>query len=60
MSKSYSQFKLEDVRELGIELGKTQFLKLEGNRCSLDPQIFYHNELPKLLGVLRYVVDFYE
>ena len=34
-----------------------QFLKLEGNVCTLDEARYYTLELPKLLGVLQHIVD---
>lgn len=34
-----------------------QFLKLEGNVCTLDEARYYTLGLPKLLGVLQHVVD---
>ncbi len=37
-----------------------QFLRLENNNCIHDTDIFYLNDLPKLLGVLQHIVDFYK
>jgi hypothetical protein len=37
-----------------------QFLKLEDNFCIRDTEIFYLNNLPKLLGALQSIVDFYK
>jgi hypothetical protein len=37
-----------------------QFLKLENKFCVRDTEIYYLNNLPKLLGVLQYIVDFHK
>ena len=34
-----------------------QFLRLEGNYCILDSDIYYLNDLPKLLGILQFIVN---
>jgi hypothetical protein len=35
-----------------------QFLKLEGQKCTLDSDIYYLNNLPELLGVIQKIVNF--
>ncbi len=35
-----------------------QFMKLEGNVCTLDETRYYTLELPRLLGVLQCIVDY--
>ena len=34
-----------------------KFLQLIGNKVNIDNEIYYINELPKLLGVLNYIVN---
>ncbi len=34
-----------------------KFLQLTGNKVNIDNEIYYLNELPKLLGVLNYIVN---
>ncbi len=35
-----------------------QFLRLENESCSLDTDIFFLNQLPQLLGILQWIVDY--
>ncbi len=34
-----------------------KFIKLEDNQAEIDYQVYFLNDLPKLLGVLQYIVD---
>lgn len=34
-----------------------QFLCLENNVCSIDTNIYYLSELPKILGILQHIID---
>ncbi len=36
------------------------FLKLEGNTIFIDKERYFLNELPKLLGILQYIIDQYK
>ncbi|MDZ7933492.1 MAG: hypothetical protein U5M51_00630 [Emticicia sp.] len=34
-----------------------QFLCLENNTCIIDTDVYYLNDLPKLLGIIQYIID---
>jgi hypothetical protein len=34
-----------------------RFIRLEGDLCTIDTDIYYINELPQLLGALQFIVD---
>jgi type I site-specific restriction endonuclease len=59
-SQIFNQKKLKNVPTIygattfGFEW---KFIKMNGNQVKIDNEIYYLNELPKLLGVLNYIVN---